>query len=315
MTLALETLPKGIGSVGSLKAVQEVVVAPEVGGRVAEIGFHAGDQVEAGALLLKLVSDTEEAELASAMAQQRFAALQLERSQKLTPNGTESRQSLQQREVENDQAVAQVELVRARLAQKSILAPFAGTLGISQINVGAFVNAGQSIATLTAIDKLHVDFSVPQQNLPDLKVGSPIAVTTDVFAGKTFAAVITAIEPVIKADTRNVAVQATLDNADRTLRPGLFVDVNVELPSQPDTIIVPETAIQKSASGDMAYLVKDGVAGIVPVTLGAQVDGRVEVTSGLAPGDELITSGQLRVRPGAPVAIAGAAGSAPAKTW
>lgn len=315
VVVAIQDMPIAIRSVGSLTAVDEVVLAPEVGGRVSDVLFEAGDAVAAGAVLLRLRDTTEQAQLASAQAQQRFAQLQLERSQKLAPAGTESRQSLQQREVENEQAEAAVALIKAAIAQKTITAPFAGVLGLREVNPGAFVSAGQTIATLTALDTLHVNFNVPQQDLPKLLVGGDVTVSTDVFPGRSFAAVISAIDPSISADTRNVTVQATLDNKDASLRPGLFVNVGVNLPAKAGTILVPNTAIQSSASGDMAFLIKDGMAAIVPVTLGARLDGQVEVTSGLAAGDTLITTGQLRVRPGAPVTIADPNAPPAAPAW
>jgi multidrug efflux system membrane fusion protein len=313
--LAFENLPLSIAAIGSLQAADEIVLAPEVGGRISQINFESGETVDAGTVLVALDDKTERAELLAAQARSRFADLQLERSQRLAPSGTESRQALQQREVEAEQARADVAIIDARIAQRNITAPFAGVIGLRQVAPGAFVTAGQSIATLTAIDTLHVDFSVPQRDLPKLDIGATVRVTIDVFPDQDFTAIVTAIDPVISAQTRNVTVQATLDNTDGTLRPGMFANVSVSLPSRPDTILVPGTAIQQSASGDVAYLVRDGVAAIVPVTVGTRLDGRVEVISGLAPGDVLITEGQLRVAPGAAVTIADPNAPAAAPAW
>lgn len=248
MVVTLQDLPLAIRSVGSLKAVDEVVLAPEVGGRVSDVLFETGDAVLAGAPLLRLYDTTEQAELGSATAQQRFAQIQLERSQKLAPAGTESRQALQQREVESEQAQAAVALIEARIAQKTIEAPFSGVLGLRQVNPGAFVSAGQTIATLTSLDRLHVDFSVPQQQLPNLVVGGNITLTTDVFADRTFSAVITAIDPAISSDTRNVTVQATLDNPDGILRPAVLEDQRIL-----DRRFVPERAIGGQHGGGIHF--------------------------------------------------------------
>ncbi|WEK04726.1 MAG: efflux RND transporter periplasmic adaptor subunit [Candidatus Devosia phytovorans] len=313
--LAYENLPLNIATVGSLKAADEIVLAPEVGGRISQLNLESGETIAAGTLLVSIDDKTEQAELLSAQARARYAELQLERSQRLAQSGTESGQALQQREVEAEQARAEVAMVEARIAQKTIIAPFDGVLGLRQVAQGAFVNAGQVIATLTAIDELHVDFRVPQRDLPKLSVGAPVNIRTDVFPDRDFTAIVSAIDPVIAADTRNVTVQATLDNSDGSLRPGMFANVSLALEAKPETIVVPGTAIQQSASGDMAYLIREGVAAIVPVTVGTRLDGRVEITSGLELGDVLITEGQTRVDPGAAVVIADPNAPAAETAW
>lgn len=300
-------LPQTIEAIGTLVAVREVTLAPEIAGRIVAIRFEAGADVAAGAPLVELYDAPERADRAAAAARAQFARLQLDRSRQLEPRGAESRQILDQRVAEVAQAEASVQQIDARIAQRSITAPFAGRLGLRRVNLGQYVNAGEPIATLTALDRLHVNFTVPQQDLARLSVGGRVFVRTDAYPSFTFEARINAVEPVVGSDTRNVTVQATLDNPDGMLRPGLYVTAHVELPPRPDAILVPATAAVTSASGDSAYLIRDGKAAVVPVTIGRRVGNDVVVEHGLSPGDVVITMGQLRVQPGAPVTTGGAA--------
>ncbi len=221
--------------------------------------------------------------------------------QGLAPSGFVTQETLQQRQEDLKQADASVEQLDAQIAQMTIRAPFAGQIGLRKVNLGQYVNAGDALATLTALDQLYANFTVPQQRLSNLKVGGAVTVRTDAFPDRVFEAKINAIEPQVAEDTRNVLVQALFDNPDRLLRPGLFVMVNVVLPPQPDAIVVPVTAIQTSASGESVLVVRDNKAIGVAVKTGQRIGERVVVEQGLSPGDHIVTSGQLRVMPGAAV--------------
>lgn len=307
--VAVETLPQFLRATGSLRAVQEVVLAPEVAGRVVAIRFEAGAMVARGDPLVQLFDGVERADRAAAVARARFARLELDRSQKLSPTGSETLQRLQQREAELAAAEATIAQIDAKLAQKTVRAPFDGRLGIRRIDLGQYVEPGAPIATLVALDRLYVNFSVPQQDLAKLRVGGEVEVTSDAFPDRRFRAVIDAVEPRVGADTRNVSAQALLGNTEGLLRPGLFVVVDVARPPRPDTVLVPATAVQATASGDSVFVVRDGRAEMVPVVAGAQIGERIVIDHGLSPGDVVITAGQLRVRPGAPVTIATAPGA------
>jgi multidrug efflux system membrane fusion protein len=197
----------------------------------------------------------------------------------------------------------------ARIAQKAVRAPFAGDLGVRRVNPGQYVNPGDAIATLTALDPVYVNFTVPQQELAKLKVGGAVQVASDAWQGRVFTARVNAVEPAIGADTRNVWVQAILANPDRALRPGMYVTARLELPPEPDAILAPATAIQTSAAGDSVTLIKgpqaarEGVAQIVPVETGRRIGDRVVVTQGLKSGDVVVTEGQIRLQPGAKVKV------------
>ncbi|WP_404479029.1 efflux RND transporter periplasmic adaptor subunit [Novosphingobium sp. BL-52-GroH] len=309
-------VPDELQAVGSLRAMREVTLSAETAGRVTAIRFEAGDHVRQGTPIVTLFDAPERADLAAAQAKAAFARTQLQRSKALAPSGAEPRELLQQRQADFDQAVAAVRQIEARLIQKAVRAPFAGQIGIRQVNLGQYVNPGDALASLTALDSLFVNFTLPQSDLGKLRIGVSVAVTTDAWPDRRFAARITAIEPVVGADTRNVSVQATLANPDHALRPGMYVTAHVLLPSR-TAIIVPATAIQTSASGDTAVVVRgpharrEGKAQFVPVQLGRRIGNDVIVEQGLKPGDVVVTAGQLRIQPDATVRVSPASASTP----
>ncbi|MBS1165066.1 MAG: efflux transporter, family, subunit [Proteobacteria bacterium] len=302
LTVTAEHLPRAIETFGTLQAVQQVDIATETAGRVIEIDFSAGQQVKAGEGLVHLDDSVEQAQRAAATASARFARLQFDRSQKLDASGAEPRQTSQQRQAELDQADAEVTRLDAVIAQKTVRAPFSGQIGLRQVNIGQIVSAGTVLATLTALDELHVNFAVPQQQIEQVKVRGKVSLRTDAYPGRAFTGTITAIAPVIDAETRNVSVQATLQNQDGLLRPGLFMTVGIDLPPRDNVVLLPITAVQTSAFGDNVYLVREGKVDIAPLTTGQRIGDRVVIEQGLSAGDVVITSGQLRVYPGAAVA-------------
>jgi len=306
MVIRPETLPQAVEALGSLQAVRQVTLAPEVAGRVVALHFEAGMAVAEGAPLVQLYDAPQRADRAAAVSRNRFAELQNSRSRGLAPSGFVSQEVLQQREEELTQARAAIEQLDAQIAQRVIRAPFAGELGLRRVNLGQYVNAGDALATLTALDSLYVNFTVPQQELSKLRVGGTVTVRTDAYPERSFEARINAIEPVVATDTRNVSVQATFANPDRLLRPGLYVTANIVLPPRHDAIVVPATAIQTGASGESALVVRDGKAVAVPIVTGQRVGERIVVERGLSAGDTIITAGQLRVQPGGAVQVADA---------
>lgn len=302
-------VPAALQAVGSLRAVQEVMLAPEVAGRVTAIRFQPGARVGAGAPLVQLFDGPERADRAAAVAKADLARVQLARSRELAPSGAESRDVLDQRRAEYAQAMAAVHQLDARIAQKRIVAPFAGQIGVRRANLGQYLNPGDAVASLTALDRLYADFNVPQQNLAQLHVGGTIQLTSDAWPGRTFTGRVTTIEPRIGEDSRNIMVQALLPNPEQLLRPGMYVNVALELAPQAGALVVPATAIQTSASGDSVTVIrgrnprKEGNAEVVGVVAGRRIGDSVVVTKGLKPGDVVVTEGQIRVQPGAPVRV------------
>jgi multidrug efflux system membrane fusion protein len=296
-------------SVGSLQAVREVVLAPDTAGRVTAIHFTAGQAVRGDATLVQLYDAPEQADRAAAVARADFAQLQLRRSQELAPTGAEPRELLEQRKAEAAQASAAVRQLDARIQQKNIRAPFPGQIGVRRINLGQYLNAGDAIATLTQLDPLYVNFTLPQHVLPKLAPGALVEVTVDAAPGHVFKAKVSVIEPRIDGETRNVAVQATLPNPDNLLKSGMYATARLVLPGTDEAIVLPLTAIQTSASGDSVVVVQQpdaqgiGKAVAVPVITGRRLGEEVLVTQGVKAGDIVVIAGQNRLQPGANVKI------------
>lgn len=309
MTVHPQTVPVSLSAVGTLRAIQEVTLSPETAGRVSKILFKAGTRVKQGDLLVQLFDGPERAAREAAKAKAAFAKIQYERAKRLVPTGAQSRETLQQYRSQYQQAVATVHQLDAQIIQKQVRAPFSGELGIRRVNLGQYLNPGDPVATLTALDPLHVNFALPQENLARLKPGADVSVTSDAFPGRVFKAKVNVVEPVIDEDTRNVSVQAVLPNPGHILRPGMFVTASLMLPPQKDALVVPTTAIQTSATGDSVIVIrgknprKGGKAEFVPVQTGRHIGNNVVIESGLKSGDVVVSEGQLRVQPGAEVAV------------
>lgn len=307
--VAPTAVPQSLEAVGSLRGVREVMLAAEVAGRVTGIHFENGQYVRSGATLVQLYDGPERADRAAAVARTAFARQQLGRARELLRTGAESRETVDQRQSEYDQARAAVGQLDARLVQKRVIAPFSGQLGVRRVNPGQYVNPGDEIASLTDLSRLYVDFALPQQDLSKLRVGGTVAVRSDAWPGRDFSARLITIEPRIAEDTRNIWLRAELANPDQALRPGMYVTAALVLPPLPGALVVPATAIQTSAQGDSVVVIRgrnarrEGKAEAVSVTTGSRIANSVIVTNGLKPGDVVITEGQLRVQPGAPVKV------------
>lgn len=303
------TIVGELQAVGSLQAVREVLLAPDTSGRVVAINFMAGQVVKEGSILVQLYDAPEQAERSAAAAKAEFAQLQLQRSRKLAPSGAEPRELLEQRKAEAAQTTAAVRQLDARIQQKHIRAPFSGQLGIRRVNVGQYLNAGDVIATLTQLDPLYVNFTLPQQELPKLALGTQVLVTVDAVPDQVFEARVNAIDPHIDEETRNIAVQATLSNTGSVLKSGMYATVRLTLPTESNAIVLPLTAIQTSASGDSILLVKDidaqgvGKAVATPVITGRRLGEEVLVAQGVEVDDIVIVAGQNRLQPGGRVRV------------
>lgn len=302
-------VPRFIRTIGSLRSAQQVTLAPEVSGRVTKILFNAGSKVSGGDMLLKLYDAPLAAQQESAMAKLCFAKLQFKRSKNLAPTGAESKSILDQRRSERDQAKAALLKINAQLAQKQVKAPFSGQLGIRHVNLGQYLNPGDAVVTLTALDPLYIDFTVPQQDFSSLTPGAGVSVYVDAWPDQVFCARVSVVEPIIDKETRNIMVQAVLANPDEKLRPGMHANVHLNLPPQKNVLVVPDTAVMTSATGRSIMVVRgkdpkvSGQAEQVAVTTGRQTGDNVIITAGLVPGDVFLTNGQVKVRPGAMVKV------------
>lgn len=306
-------LPRYIDAIGTLEAVQQVVVSPEVGGRVVSLHFDSGATVRTGVALVQLNDAPERGDLDRFRAMTEFARRELDRMESITDRRAISQTAVDEAKRRLDEARAEITRTEALIAQKLIRAPFAGVLGVRKINVGEYLQPGQSIVTLTNLDKLYANFTVPEQVLGQLSNGQSVDVTADAFPEQPFRATISTIEPQVAVETRTLAVQATLANREHLLRPGMFVAVRVILPPEHDVITVPETAVDKTIYGDSVFVVHQTTAAApdrpsytaerVFVKTGRSVDGRIVIREGLAPGDRIITAGQVNLNSGMPVSL------------
>src|SRR6516162_4574120 len=223
----IEAVPRFATGIGSVTAIHQVTINPEVGGRVTKIFFEPGASVKAGDPLVQLNDGPERGDLASYEAQARWAQTTLERSSQLAQREFAARETVDQKQSQLDQARAMIIKTEALIAQKLIRAPFSGQLGTRQVEVGQYLNPGARIVTLTDLSMLYVNFTLPSQMRSQISVGQRVNVTADAYPGRTFGADITTVEPQVSADTRTMAVQATMRNPDNSLLPGMFVNAAV----------------------------------------------------------------------------------------
>src|SRR5580658_1422805 len=235
-------VPHFASGIGSLAAVHQVTVTPEVGGRVTELDFESGARVKAGDQIIQINDAPDLGDLANYQAQARLAAVTLQRATTLAARQYGPQTDVDNAQMQLDQAKAQIQKTQAIIAQKSIVAPFGGHLGVRQVNLGQYLNPGDPIVTLTDLSQLYVNFTLPSQDVPRVAVGQKVNVTADAYPGRTFVATVTTIEPQISASTRTVNIQATMPNPDEALMPGMFVDASVVLPDQAPVVVLPETA-------------------------------------------------------------------------
>ncbi len=301
-----------LSSVGSLAAVQGVMLSAEISGKITHIAFEPGTMADKGSLLVQQDVAAETAQLRSAEASLVLAETNFRRAAKLLQQKTNSRSEYDNANAQYQQALAQVENIKAVVAKKTIRAPFHGELGIRLINLGQFLNAGDAIVSLQSLDSLFVNFSLPQKQLAQIRTGMTLRVKTDALPDSEVEGVITAINPQVDAATRNIAVQATVENSRKLLRPGMFVTVSVVLPEQQQLLAIPATAVLNAPYSDSVFIVEDapekGAAqGKVVrqqfVKLGRRQGDFVAVTAGLKPGETVVSTGAFKLRNGKAVVV------------
>ncbi len=246
----------GIPAIGTLEAVQGIELATEVAGLVDSIEFDSGQSVSQGDLLLELDTDVEQAQLKAAEAQLKQSQSDLGRQRELVERGNTPRSTFDAAVAQRDSNAAEVERIRALLAQKVVLAPFSGRLGIRQVDLGQFVSAGETLVTLQQLDPIYVDFPVPEQQLSRLQMGQTVEARIDAFPDQSFTGKLSSIDARVNQETRNILVRATLPNPERRLLPGMFASVTVLEDESRQVVTVPRTAISYSLYGDSLYVVK-----------------------------------------------------------
>ena len=309
---ASEWQPK-ITAVGSLRAVSGADLSLEVSGVVDVLAFNSGDDVDKGTALLKLRSDDDQAKLESLQATAELYTITYDRDLKQIKLQAVSQATLDTDAANLKNAKAQVAQQQAILDKKTLRAPFAGHLGLRQVDLGQYLGAGTVIVTLQALDPIYLDFFVPQQAVDQVRLGQSVAVKVDAYQDQTFVGEISAINPKVDANSRNVQVRATLKNADRKLIPGMYATVDIPTGAPQNLITLPQTAITFSPYGDTVYIVDskgagaDGKPQLVArqsfVTTGFTRGDQVAVLKGVSEGDLIVTSGQLKLHNGSTVLI------------
>jgi multidrug efflux system membrane fusion protein len=307
-----EVIPNLLTAVGDLAAVHQVNVTSDVSGRITDIMFTAGSTVKAGSPLVQLFDGPDQGDLASFKAQATGAQLALDRAKQLAARQFGPQSTADAAQAAFDQANAGIAKTQALISQKLVRAPFDGELGVRHVEVGQFLTAGTQIVSLTDLSELYANFTVTEKDSANLKVGHTVRIAVDAYPGRAFEGKITAIEPQIATDTRNIRVQATIANPDHILKPGMFATTTVVLPDKAAVVTVPETAVDYTLYGDSVFLITekkedDGKTSLTAVRTfvrtGNRIDGRAEVLNGLKAGDRVVAVGQLKLQSGAAVAI------------
>jgi membrane fusion protein (multidrug efflux system) len=300
-------------AVGSLDAVQGVIVTAEETGKVVQLAFESGKRVPAGDLLVQQDVSVEQAQLKAAEALSELARINFERAKTLLPNEAISRSDYDSSQAQLTQALAEVENMRALIAKKTIRAPFAGRLGIRQVNLGQVINDGQAIVSLQSLGSVFVNFSLPQQQLAQIRTGLQVRAVSDALPGQVVTGKITAIESEVDSATRNVRVQALLSNPDDQLRAGMFANVTVVLPKTEPVLSIPATAVLYAPYSDSVFVIDDkkaedgAPAGKIVrqqfVSLGEKRGDFIVVTSGLTAEETIVSTGVFKLRNGQGVVV------------
>jgi membrane fusion protein, multidrug efflux system len=320
-TADVETWAPRLPAIGTLRAVQEIDIAPQIGGAIVSARVESGQDVEEGERLFEIDNSVEQADLKNNLAVLKNAELALERQRLLSEHGNTAKANFDAAEAARDSAAAAVEKVRAIIAQKKLTAPFAGRVGIRKLDLGQYVSPGMSLITLQQLDPIFVDFPVPEKSLDLLKPGETIEVEVDAYPSQIFRGVIKTVDARVAQESRNVWVRGELDNKNRRLLPGMFANVSVIAGASQKVVTLPRTAVTYSLYGESVFVVKPDL----PAAGGAQAAqaasdsemkverravrtgemraDRIAIAEGIEPGDIIVSEGQLKLQPGSRVRI------------
>jgi membrane fusion protein (multidrug efflux system) len=314
-------------AIGTFRAVQGVEVAPQVGGVVREIKFESSQDVAKGVALVQIDDSTEQADLKSNDAALKNADVSLQRQRQLITGGNTPQANLDAALATRDQSAAASERTRAIIAQKAVVAPFAGRLGIRRIDIGQYVSPGTMLVTLQQLDPIYVDFSLPEQNLADLKPGQTLEAQADAYPGTIFKGTIKFVDARVAADTRNVLIRGEIPNPQKKLLPGMFANVNVLAGAPTEVVTLPRTSISYSLYGDSVYVLtpapqKAGEAQAAGsdqlyaierrfVRPGDTREDKVAINEGVKPGELVVSEGQIKLQQNARVRVDPNAGLKP----
>jgi membrane fusion protein, multidrug efflux system len=302
-------LREQVTAIGTLLSNEAVTISSEVPGRLKEIHFQEGQPIDKGAPLFTLDDSIYRAQLDDAAAKLRLAEQTNKRTSALFTNKYATAQSADESASNLAVNTAAVELARVQLEKAHIVAPFSGIVGLRRVSVGEYITAGQALVNLEAIDPVKADFRVPEKFLPAIRVGQTIRIKVDAFPEDSFEGKVYAIDPRLDIAGRSLLVRAVVPNGDQRLRPGLFARVTVLLQLKEDALSVPEQAIVPQGDSQFVFKIVDGKVHLTKVVTGTRRDGRVEIVEGLAPGDQVVTAGQLKIRDGTAVSVVNAIGA------
>jgi membrane fusion protein (multidrug efflux system) len=295
-------------AIGSVIAVEGVNVTTEIAGLIHEIAFESGAVVPKDAILVRLDTSSEEAQLRAVQAQLELARINLDRARKLRSENMVSQSDLDTAEATMKQYQANADAIQTTINKKTIRAPFAGRLGIRLINLGQYLDVGKPIVSLQSLSPIYANFSLPQQELAQLSAGMRVRLHTDAFPDQNFEGALTAINPDLDQATRSVGLQATFNNQEQLLRPGMFARVEVLLPEEKNVLVIPATSIVSAPYGDSVYVIEsksaqpDGKPGLSVrqqfIRTGRARGDFITVESGLKTGDRIVGSGVFKLRTG-----------------
>ena len=301
-----------IPSVGTLRASQGVDITAQESGMITELRFESGTEVKKGDLLAQQYVDDERARLKALEADVELAELNLVRAQDLLKKNLNSQFDYDTRKTDRDRAVAQARNLRLIIDKKTIRAPFAGRMGIRRVDLGEYVQPGDPIVRLEALDKILVDFPVPQRSIGLVRVGQPLIIRVDAYPDNEFNGRVTAISPQVRAQTRDVRLEGLVDNASEQLLPGMFAEIAIQLPVTEKVVILPQSTITYSPYGDSVFVLEEttddsGNTNLVAqnrfIQTGDTRGDQVAILSGVAPGETVVTAGQVKLRNGTHVFI------------
>ena len=312
ITASQTTWQPSLSAVGSLVAINGANLSSEVSGIVDTINFESGDTVATGQTLLTLRSNNDPAVLAQLQATAAVDQSNYTRDQKQFRADAVSAAQVDTDRATYLAAQAQVQGQLAQMAEKVVKAPFAGTLGIRQVDLGQYLAAGTEIVSLQQLDPLFVDFYLPQQALAQITTGLPVTVSIDAFPGQTFPGMISAINSVVDTASRTIQLRATIQNSSLRLRPGMFATVRIAAGAPASLVTLPQTAITYNPYGDTVYVLHNGqdhngkpalIANQTFVQVGETRGDQVAILKGVSPGDKVVTAGQLKLHNGSTVTV------------
>ena len=297
-------MERGWSAVGSVKANESVIVRPEIAGRIVRMGFEEGQRVAFNAPLFELDDSVFLAQIAQARANLALSSRNAKRAEELFGRGLISPAERDASTSTLDVNEAALRLARAQAAKTVIHAPFAGRAGLRSVGIGDYVNPGQELVVLEDLDRMKLEFRLPELAMPDIEEGQTVDVELDAYPGQKFPAKLYALDSRVADDTRSIGARALLDNPDGRLRPGMFARVNLVVERKPNALIVPEQSILVRGGKSFVYVVDQGKAVETEISVGQRRGGDVEALSGVSAGQSIVTSGLQRIGNGATVQVA-----------